>query len=361
MQKLENKTDNNLPDPDVSYAHLWDSKESDVTAGELNITQSFDFPTLYATRGKMNRLKTSALDAQAAAQRQEILLQAKEVCLDIILLHQQQLLLDEWLKTAEEVSTLYAKSMEEGEVSILETNKFNLELLNVRTESRMNQTALNNKVKELLTLNGEQPLTPGRPLPNLLPTPIVLGLTEYPAEPLPSDFHLLADELLSADANLQSLQQESSAAQKQISASRQGWLPKLKVGYRRDTDSGHPMNGVTVGFSIPIFENHNKVKIAKTQALNIESQKENTRLQTESSLWQLYEEARNLHTSMEEYQQVFSQQQDLSLLKQALDGGQIGMADYFDEVSTIYQGKTDLLQLENQYQKAMAKLYKSRL
>ena len=51
--------------------------------------------------------------------------------------------------------------------------KINLELLNVRTESRMNSTALNNKIKELLVLNGNQPLTPGRPFPDgpAVPTP----------------------------------------------------------------------------------------------------------------------------------------------------------------------------------------------
>ena len=65
------------------------------------ISQSFDFPTLYATRGKMNRLKANALDAQATAFRQQILLQAKEVCLDIIMLQRQQALLDERLKNAE--------------------------------------------------------------------------------------------------------------------------------------------------------------------------------------------------------------------------------------------------------------------
>ena len=49
-QKLENKTNNNLPDPTLSYAHLWDSKNSDATVGEMVISQSFDFPTLYARR-----------------------------------------------------------------------------------------------------------------------------------------------------------------------------------------------------------------------------------------------------------------------------------------------------------------------
>lgn len=360
-QKLENKADNNLPDPTLSYAHLWDSKNSGETVGELVVSQSFDFPTLYATRGKMNRLKTSALDAQATAVRQQILLQTKEVCLDIIMLQRQQALLDERLKNAEELAAMYNKRMETGDANVLETNKINLELLNVRTEARLNQTALGNKLKELLALNGNQPLTPGRPLPDTTPSALALGLTDYPAVPLPADFRPLAAELLAADASLQSLQGESSAAQKQISASKQGWLPKLELGYRRNTESGHPLNGVVVGFSFPIFENRNKVKIAKTQALNIDYQKENASLQASSTLWQLYEEARNLHTSMEEYQRTFQQQQDLALLKQALVGGQISMIEYFVEISVVYQCKANLLQLENQYQKAMAQIYKSRL
>ena len=181
-QKLESRTENNLPDPTLSYAHLWDSKNSDETVGEMVVSQSFDFPTLYITRGKMNRLKTGALDAQAATMRQQILLQAKEVCLDIIMLQHQQELLDTRLKNAEELAAMYAKRLATGDANALETNKINLELLNVRTESRMNSTALNNKIKELLVLNGNQPLTPGRPFPDgpAVPTAKALGLTDYP-------------------------------------------------------------------------------------------------------------------------------------------------------------------------------------
>lgn len=250
-QKLENKAENNLPDPTLSYAHLWDSKNSGETVGELVVSQSFDFPTLYATRGKMNRLKTGALDAQSTAFRQQILLQAKEICLDIIMLQRQQVLLNERLKNAEDLSAMYAKRLSTGDANILETNKINLELLNVRTESRMNLTALNNKLKELTALNGNQPLGANVD---------ALRLAEYPAVPLPKDFKQVCDELIAADASLQSLNGESAAARKQISANKQGWLPKLELGYRRNTESGHPLNGVVVGFSFPIFENRNKVK-----------------------------------------------------------------------------------------------------
>ena len=37
------------------------------------------------------------------------------------------------------------------------------------------------------------------------------------------------------------------------------------------------------------------------------------------------------------------------------------MIEYFVEVSVVYQSQDNLLQLENQYQKAMARLYKSKL
>ena len=72
-QKLENKAENNLPNPSLSYSHLWDSDDKNVTVGELVISQGFDFPTLYATRGKLARMRNQALDAQAAALRQDIL------------------------------------------------------------------------------------------------------------------------------------------------------------------------------------------------------------------------------------------------------------------------------------------------
>lgn len=362
-QKLENRASNNLADPTLSYAHLWDSDDKNITVGELVIAQSFDFPSLYVSRARLNRLKGQSLDAQSNALRQQILLQAQEACLDIIHLSRRQQLLDERLKNAEELAAFYQRRLETGDASSLETNKINLELLNVRTEARLNRTALDSKLKELTALNGNQSLVPGRPMPDgpAAATAQNLGLTDYPSVPLPADFGPLCEELLASDPTLLSLQSESLAAQKQLSVSRQGWLPGLEVGYRRNTESRHPLNGIVVGFSFPIFQNQGKVKAARSQALSIDYQKENARLSASTALWQLYDEACNLHASMQEYAETFGRQQDLKLLRQALEGGQISMIEYFVEVSALYQSQANLLQLENQYQKVMARIYKSKL
>lgn len=346
-QKLEAKTGNNLPDPTLSYAHLWGSKDKNETIGELVVSQQFDFPSLYATRGKLNRLKSNALDSQAGIVRQDILLKAKELCLDIIMLRQQKQILDERFRNAEELSKMYAKRLQTGDANAIETNKIDLELLNVKTEASINETALRNKLQELSALNGNQPLN--------------FEEAEYPIVAFPIDYQQLKSEVLTTDRNLAALNSESVVARKQISVNKSQWLPKLELGYRRNTESGTPFNGVVVGFSFPIFENRNKVKIAKMQAMSVDFQKENTALQVESEFAQLYREAEALHQSMTEYQKTFKAQQNLKLLKEALNGGQISMIEYFMEVSVVYQSRQNYLTLENQYQKAIAKIYKSKL
>ena len=334
-QKLEAKTENNLADPTLSYAHLWGAKDKSETIGELVISQSFDFPSLYITRNKLNRLKSEAFDSQADIFRQDMLLQAKEICLDIIMLRQQKQILEERLRNAEELSKMYAKRLQTGDANALETNKINLELLNVRTEASLN--ALNGNI------------------------PVVFEETKYPTAPLPADYQILKSEVMASDRTLMAIGNESLVAHKQISVNKSQWLPKLELGYRRNTETGAPFNGVVVGLSFPLFENRNKVKVAKAQALNIDLQKQDATFQVESELTQLYREAKSLHTSMEEYQKTFQSQQDLKLLKQALTGGQISMIEYFVEVSVLYQSHLNYLQLENQYQKAMARIYKSNL
>ena len=362
-QKIENKADNRLDDPTLSYAHVWDKDDSDVTEGELIVTQSFDFPTLYYTRSRLNRTKSAALDAQAEAFRQDILLQAKELCLDLIYLQRQQTLLNRRLSDAQELADLYKKRLDAGDANVIETNKVSLELLNVKTETRANRVALQNKLKELTALNGDISLAPGRGLPGYNDESVVNipGLDEYPAVALPTDFASVCVELLSIDPVLLALSSEHGAAAREVSASRQGWLPKLELGYRRNTESGHPLNGIVVGFSIPLWQNWGRVKAAKAKATSVNLRRESAEQQAASRLWQLYDEASALHQSMQEYREAFAAGRSLDLLKQALLGGEISLTDYFVEATVVYDSQANYLRIESDYQKAMARIYKSQL
>jgi hypothetical protein len=64
---------------------------------------------------------------------------------------------------------------------------------------------------------------------------------------------------------------------------------------------------------------------------------------------------------MQEYQEAFSSQQDLALLKQALTGGQNQRDRILCGSFCDLSKQTKSASTENQYQKVMAQIYKSKL
>ena len=347
-KKLEAKLDNNLPDPSVSYVHQYGNREGMGIQGELVASQSFDFPSVYVQKNKLAKSKAASFDRQGAEVRQQILLQAKEICLDLVLLNQQRALLDQRRQNAEQLAELYAMRLETGDANILETNKIDLELLNAKTEARMNESARIAKLQELATLNGG----------------IAIDFTDttYMSDGDILSFEELCAEAVTSNPQLLTLKSEQVAARRQLSVNKSKSLPSFELGYRMNTATGgERFNGFLVGISIPLFSNRNNVKQAKAQALYTDLQLESTTTTVESELHQLYNQSVALKTSMDEYNTVLKSQNSLALLNKAIQTGQISMIEYFVDVTTFYQSMQNYMQLQNEYQKVMAQLYKYKL
>lgn len=346
-RKLEARTGNTLPDPTVSLERLYGSPEELGKSAELTVSQSFDFPTVYADRAKIARLKSDSYDKQDALFRQDLLLRAKEVCLDLILLNQQKDLLGKRERNAKLLSESYACRLETGEATILEVNKIELELLNIKTEARMNEAERQAKLRELTALNGDIPLE--------------FADTGYGETPALTSFEDMTSFALASDLQLRTLESERDIARKGIGLSRSSWLPKIELGYRRDMGKDDLFNGFVVGVSIPLWEKRNTVKQAKAQTHYAEMQIESTSLQTVAELRGMYDQLEGLRASIEEYDKVFNPTENISLLDRALAAGQLSTIDYFVELTTINQSMQNYLQLENQYQKLLARIYKYKL
>ena len=347
-RKIEARLDNNLPDPSVSYTHQYGNKEGMGIQGELVASQSFDFPSVYVQKNKLAKSKAASFDRQGAEFRQQILLQAKEICLDLVLLNQQRALLDQRRQNAEQLAELYAMRLETGDANILETNKIDLELLNAKTEARMNESARIAKLQELATLNGG----------------IAIDFTDttYMSDGDILSFEELCAEAVTSNPQLLTLKSEQVAARRQLSVNKSKSLPSFELGYRMNTATGgERFNGFLVGISIPLFSNRNNVKQAKAQALYTDLQLESTTTTVESELHQLYNQSVALKTSMDEYNTVLKSQNSLALLNKAIQTGQISMIEYFVDVTTFYQSMQNYMQLQNEYQKVMAQLYKYKL
>ena len=344
--KMEIQNRNNLEDPSVEYSPFFARGVDGMASSELVVTQGFDFPSLYAARRRSGKLQQEALERQQQAVRREILLAAKNLCLDLIRLNQENALLAQRKKNADELLVLFEERLAKGDANVLDVNKIKMERMSVQTEVAQNNAAHRAAVQQLLAMNG-----------NL---PIEFSENVYPAvEPI-RDYNALYDEIMASDADLLAADAAARAANKELTVNRQSWLPKLEVGYRRNTSVGEKSNGFLVGGSLPIFSNRRKTKIARAQAISAQLQLDDARLQAEAQVQSQYNEMQQLREAMEAYDVVLMHK-TLRLLDDAVRAGQLSIIDFYVEADNVYRNLQAYMQIENQYQKLMAAVYKNRL
>ena len=347
-QKLEAQTGKFLANPSVEWEQMWGNRNNPGSEYTLTVKQSLDFPTTYSNKNKLANLKANTIGFQSAAYRQQLLLNAKQTCIEIIYLRKQKSLLDERLANAETMFALYIKRFESGDANQLELNKIQLELLNAQNQSRLNKAALTAAEEQLRNLNGGKPIT--------------FDATDYPAGEELINFDQLQAAFMDADPNLKSLTGNQEIANREVKLSRSLTLPKFDVGYKRNAASDHvASNGFMVGVSIPLFENKNTVKKAKAQAEFATASLEDNRLNLKTNLQQLYQQAEALQISRADYAKVLEQQRNIELLNKALNAGQLSVIDYFTELSTIYDSHQSYLDVEKEYHSILAQLYQYKL
>ncbi|MEQ2976240.1 TolC family protein [Butyricimonas faecihominis] len=347
-QKLEAQTGKFLANPSVEWEQMWGNRNNPGSEYTLTVKQSLDFPTTYSNKNKLANLKANTIGFQSAAYRQQLLLNAKQTCIEIIYLRKQKSLLDERLANAETMFALYKKRFESGDANQLELNKIQLELLNAQNQSRLNKAALTAAEEQLRNFNGGNPIT--------------FDATDYPTGEELINFDQLQAAFMEADPNLKSLTGDQEIANREVKLSRSLTLPKFDVGYKRNAAKDHvASNGFMVGVSIPLFENKNTVKKAKAQAEFATASLEDNRLNLKTNLQQLYQQAEALQISRADYAKVLEQQRNIELLNKALNAGQLSVIDYFTELSTIYDSHQSYLDVEKEYHSILAQLYQYKL
>ena len=345
--RLEIQAQNNIQqDLSVSYSPFFTRGYDGVASSELVVSMGFDFPSQYVSRGKSGKLQNEVLDMQYALQRRDILLQAQLLCLDLVRLNQEKELLDTRMANADELLALMEKRFSEGGANVIEVNKVKMERMNVRTLAAQNEAARQNTLQTLRAMNGN--------------IPVELLTAQYPAAAEVVNYDEFYAEVMATDAGILSAEASVEAAAQEIKVNRQNWLPKLEVGYRRNTSMNEAANGFLVGASLPLFSSRNKTKIAEARHTAAQSELENARLQAETQLQSRYNELQQIHSAVRTYD-VPLMHGTLEALKSAVLAGQMSVIDYYVEADNVYGNISTYLTLENQYRRLLAELYKNRL
>ena len=346
-QKVQYQTGNSLYNPTVEYDYLNGSPANAGNQTDIVVTQSFDFPTAYGKKNALaNQLGIQA-DLYLRAANQELLLEAKKICIELVYRNKLQVPLTKRKEATEKWLAHFKKKLESGDGTILDVNKAEIQLLEIKKQFLENASLIAKLNEQLTSLNGG--------------TAIAFNDVAYFTVPVIADFETLVKETEAQDYIRKTLEQEKVIAQKQIAVSKALALPKMEVGYHYQGILGQTYNGIHTGISLPLWESKNRVKLEKAKMNFAEIALTDHTNEHYYEIKQLYGRHESLKSILGDYEKLNHSVEPIKILDKALAAGQISVLEYFVELNYYNATFNSYLEIEKEYFEVVANLLKYKL
>lgn len=334
-EKLNNRTGLTMPGPEIEFEYLWGNGVGVPDRKLLGVSQRFDAATLFGVKRAVSESQNVMLELQYRNERMNIMLEAKELLTNIIYYNSLLKVLVERKSIIGRIEQSYAIKYEKGDVSSIDLSKIRLNISLLTSQIDNAEAEHQRLMLELQRLNGGIPLD--------------FNQDHYGEETLSDSFEEWYSQAASLSPMLAYVQQQVVVGENRLKLSRSQGLPSLSAGYSGEFEPGRINQGFSVGISIPIWENKDKVKAARASVQAAESRVKDAEVQFYNSLQSQYAMVQSLRTSSLSLQKAIEDSNSMTLLKEALDAGEISLLDYLQESDYYYEAVTSMLTAQRDY------------
>ena len=341
-ERLAGKAETLLANPEVEFDYLWGA---DNIGGrhDLRISQSFDIPTLTGLKaGKAGDIGEMAA-LKYKAERQEVLLAAKQACIDLVY---YRFVLDELRNHLEQATALvdsYEKRMKAGEATVLDLNKAKIHQTSIQGQINKAEAERQALLSGLRAMNGGKEIDPGA---------LSYDLDEF----LPDDFGTWFAEASERIPMLGYVRKQVELEERQVAIDKASALPELAVGYMSEIRTAEKFRGVTLGVNIPLWSAGNKVRQSRARVAAATERRNAAEQEFYFELLNQYTKARSMKENSEMMLRSLRETDNREYLLSALSRGEISMIDYLVEIDLYYDALTATLEAEREYRHALASL-----
>ena len=346
-QNLGNKSENNLPDPQASAYYLPFGEHDTDNYYEYQISQQFEFPTVYAARSKRIDKQQELLELGYEAMRQEILLQAKKQLVELQILQQRRELEQKRGEQAKQVYDQIQRLFDAEQIGILELNKAKMAWLQQQFEIDQIEIHIKNTLLELEKLNGGNPVQADQ--------------IRFFEDTGVAEMQTLWEEKRSADPEIQMLLALESVAEQQVKLEKNKVLPDLTIGYNYQGVNSSNYSGFLGGLSIPLWSSKNEVKAAKANLEYAQAKTGAEIAELYTRFNENYQQYQLLKKKYEEYRDTFKDLNSEELLFKAYELGEFSFLDYYREVEFYREAYNKMLEMEKELLQLKAELLKHQL
>lgn len=343
-QNLQNNTGLTMENPQVNYDYMIGRPVSAGNQTDIVVSQSFNFPSVYANKKELSAEKNKMSNLSYQLERQQILFDAKSLCVDQIYRNKLQSQFLVRKKSLEQLVANYQKKMDKGDGNIIDVNKVQLQLIEMIKEIELNKSTIRQNNAKLSGLNGGNT--------------IELKDTIYPVFQINPTFDGYYNEVAQKDPLLQMAEQQNAIMLKQIELSKSMTLPKFELGYHYQGILGQQFNGLHAAMTIPLWEHKNSIKAAQAISATTKLDKKAYENDRYHDLLSTYEKYQTLSATLDQYQGIFSTFSNTDLLLKALNFGELSTIEYFLELSYYYTSFNNYLETEKELNLVMITLLK---
>lgn len=332
-EKLDSKDLYTLEDPEVGFDYLFGAEGIGHRIG-FEVSQGFDFPTVISQKRKMAKEMQRVSELKYLSERQQLLLNARKLCIQVVYCNAIMDHLDEDLEETTAMSKAYETLFDKGEATAIDRNKAHQAFLFFKTEYDEFLAMRENLLNELKCLNGGNA--------------VEISDTAFVFSPLSNDFDGWLAQNIGLHPELQLAEGELQAEKQSLKVAKGSRIPGFKIGYTGEFTREEKYQGPTIGLSLPLWGSGRKVKVAKLHVEAAEKSLEDTRLHLTTQLRGVYREALQLQDTYLRYRKHLTECDNSELLKKSLDSGQITLLQYLQERQFVHEMHEKILIAERE-------------
>lgn len=340
--RQKNLTEAALQDVEIEFNYLWGQDREIGNRHDFRVTQSFDLASLTGTRHRQAEAQTELSDLEYKALRRELLLEASQVCMELVYLEGMIEQTQRHLSDSKDLHQATARKVELGEETVLELNK-----------ARLHQTSVEGELESLLL---ERTLALGQLASLCGRQSISFDASSFVPSMLPLDFDLWYAQAAADSPVLQYVRKTFDVDTRQLSIEKAAALPSLNLGYMSELGLTDRYRGLTVGVSIPLWSNTRKVKEADARRSASQLRVRDTENRFLMNLSGLFAKAQSQARLSSSLRSALEQTDNRSFLLEAQKSGEISMLDYLQEMDLYYEALRQCLEAEKDYNLSVVEL-----
>lgn len=339
-EKAGSRTGLTLENPELEASYEWGSPADVPNRTIVSLTQGFDFATLSGAKKRVADAEGRVADAALTAAERATLAEADELMTQAVYRTRLKALYHDGHELYHAILDAAKKSMELGEMNLIDVNTIKIAHHAFKTEARLNDIELETIMASLRRIAG------GRALD--------WDASDYMAYRLPDNFDEWCSRSVDASPEVSAANAAAEVAGRKVSLAKSEGLPGFSVGYTSELVKDANYFGAAIGVELPLWANKGKVKAAKAARNAALLEAENAAVEYSLRQYSLYQKALALHDMAVESRRLRDECDITGGLKKMFDMGQLSVHDYLSQLEPLMELDKRVIEAEYDYQSALA-------